>query len=206
MDNLMKGTEFAPFPSTGRRQELEELAAKDGIEKVIEMLRAVDPASAQRLHPSDEKRIIRAMEVYLETGETITEHDRRTKEIPPKYQPLWLGIQDAVRQNLYDRIDRRVECMVEAGLIDEIKNLLAMGIPQKCTAMQAIGYKEFLGYLNGQCTLAEAIELVQTGSRHYAKRQLTWFHRNPQMQWLTRSEQAPHILSQARRLWEDFDK
>lgn len=208
MDALIRGNAFAPCPSTGRREELEALAASQGIEAVIERLRAVDPESAARLHPSDQKRIIRAMEVYLETGMTITEHNRKTQEIPPKYQPIRFTLTDRQRQTLYDRIDRRVDAMVEAGLIEEIQGLLARGIPEKCTAMQAIGYKEFVAALHGACSLEEAAGQVKQSSRRYAKRQLTWFRRNPENIWLIREDgqSSMEILDSARQYLRDFDK
>ena len=208
MDALIRGNAFAPCPSTGRREELEALAASQGIEAVIERLRAVDPESAARLHPSDQKRIIRAMEVYLETGMTITEHNRKTQEIPPKYHPIRFTLTDRQRQTLYDRIDRRVDAMVEAGLIDEIQGLLARGIPEKCTAMQAIGYKEFVAALHGACSLEEAAGQVKQSSRRYAKRQLTWFRRNPENIWLIREDgqSSMEILDSARQYLRDFDK
>ena len=208
MDALIRGNAFAPCPSTGRREELEALAASQGIEAVIERLRAVDPGSAARLHPSDQKRIIRAMEVYLETGMTITEHNRKTQEIPPKYHPIRFALTDRQRQTLYDRIDRRVDAMVEAGLIDEIQGLLARGIPEKCTAMQAIGYKEFVAALHGACSLEEAAGQVKQSSRRYAKRQLTWFRRNPENIWLIREDgqTSMEILDSARQYLRDFDK
>ena len=127
MDALIRGNAFAPYPATGRRQELEAIAADKGIEAVQEMLRRVDPESAARLHPSDQKRIIRAMEVYLETGETITAHNLKTQSIPPRYNPLWFGLADRNRLDLYDRIDRRVEQMLDMGLMQEIEDLLARG-------------------------------------------------------------------------------
>ena len=207
MDALIKGNTFAPYPATGRRQELEALADEKGIEAVMEQLRAVDPDSAHRLHFSDRKRIIRAMEVYLETGETITAHNLRTQAIPPRYEPLWFGLEDENRQDLYNRIDRRVDIMLEMGLVEEIKALLDSGIPAKCTAMQAIGYKEFVAALDGQCTLEEAADEVRKGSRHYAKRQLTWFRRNPKMIWLRRAsdEGTAEILEKARHHLFVFD-
>lgn len=208
MDALIRGNAFAPCPSTGRREELEALAASQGIEAVIEKLREVDPESAARLHPSDQKRIIRAMEVYLETGMTITEHNRKTQEIPPKYQPIRFALTDRQRQTLYDRIDRRVDAMVEAGLMGEIQGLLARGIPEKCTAMQAIGYKEFVAALHGESTLEEAAGQVKQSSRRYAKRQLTWFRRNPENIWLIREDgqTSMEILESARQYLRDFDK
>ena len=208
MDALIRGNAFAPCPSTGRREELEALAASQGIEAVIERLRAVDPGSAARLHPSDQKRIIRAMEVYLETGMTITEHNRKTQEIPPKYHPIRFTLTDRQRQTLYDRIDRRVDAMVEAGLMEEIQGLLARGIPERCTAMQAIGYKEFVAALHGACSLEEAAGQVKQSSRRYAKRQLTWFRRNPENIWLIREDgqTSMEILDSARQYLRDFDK
>ena len=208
MDALIRGNAFAPCPSTGRREELEALAASQGIEAVIEKLQKVDPESAARLHPSDQKRIIRAMEVYLETGMTITEHNRKTQEIPPKYHPIRFTLTDRQRQTLYDRIDRRVDTMVEAGLIEEIQGLLARGIPEKCTAMQAIGYKEFVAALHGACSLEEAAGQVKQSSRRYAKRQLTWFRRNPENIWLIREDgqTSMEILDSARQYLRDFDK
>lgn len=208
MDALIRGNAFAPCPSTGRREELEALAASQGIEAVIEKLQKVDPESAARLHPSDQKRIIRAMEVYLETGMTITEHNRKTQEIPPKYQPIRFALTDRQRQTLYDRIDRRVDAMVEAGLMEEIQGLLARGIPEKCTAMQAIGYKEFVAALHGECSMDEAARQVKQSSRRYAKRQLTWFRRNPENIWLIREDgqTSMEILESARQYLRDFDK
>ena len=208
MDSLIRGNTFAPFPSTGCRQQLEKQVAENGIESVLSQLQQVDPDSAARLHPSDQKRIIRAMEVYLETGETITEHNRKTQQIPPKYNPIWFGLEDARREDLYARIDRRVEQMLECGLLAEIQELLDSGIPENSTAMQAIGYKEFLGVLSGQCTLETATAQVQQASRHYAKRQLTWFRKNPNIHWLLRSpgETTNEILAQARQILADSDK
>ena len=207
MDSLIRGNSFAPFPSTGRREELEELARKEGIGAVQALLRKVDPESAERLHPSDQKRIIRAMEVYLETGETITAHNLRTQALPPRYSPVWFALEDEDRQTLYDRIDRRVEVMLEQGLLEEIRALLASGVPAKATSMQAIGYKEFVSALAGEGTLEEAAQQVQQSSRHYAKRQLTWFRRNKAIHWLRRAEGAgtEEILSAARQVLEESD-
>ena len=208
MDSLIKGNAFAPFPSTGMREKLEAQAEAEGIEAVMAQLRAVDPESAARLHLSDRKRIIRAMEVDLETGETITEHNRKTQQIPPRYNPVWFGLEDEDRQDLYERINRRVDVMLELGLVEEIKSLLASGIPSKCTAMQAIGYKEFVAALDNRCTIEEAADLVRQSSRHYAKRQLTWFRRNPNVIWLRRArgEGTREILLKARQHLRDFDK
>ena len=207
MDSLIKGNDFAPFPSTGMREKLEAQADREGMEAMLELLRSIDPDSAARLHLSDRKRIIRALEVYYETGETITAHNIKTQAIPPRYNPLWIGLDFADRAELYRRIDLRVDIMLQQGLIPEIRELLASGIPEKCTAMQAIGYKEFVAALEGRCTVEEAADEVRKSSRHYAKRQLTWFRRNKHIRWLTRQtgESAEEILLRARQLITDFD-
>ena len=208
MDSLIKGNAFAPFPSTGVREKLEAQADAEGMEAMLSRLTSIDPEAASRLHLSDRKRIIRALEVYLETGETITAHNRKTQAIPPRYTPLWLGLDFAERSELYRRIDLRVGIMLKQGLVKEIQDLLASGIPAKCTAMQAIGYKEFVAALSGQGTIGEAADEVRKSSRHYAKRQLTWFRRNKAMHWLTRTpeESGEEILRRALQIICEFDK
>ena len=208
MDSLIRGNAFAPCPATGVREKLEAQADAEGMQAMLRWLQSVDPDSAARLHLSDRKRILRALEVYLETGETITEHNRKTQQRPPKYSPLWLGLDFADRGELYRRIDGRVDAMLKMGLMEEIRELLASGIPAKCTAMQAIGYKEFVNALNGEETVEAAAEEVKKSSRHYAKRQLTWFRRNPRLHWLTRQagQKNEEILTAARQIIYDFDK
>lgn len=206
MDSLIRGSAFAPFPSTGVRERLEAQADAEGMEAMLSRLRAVDPDSAARLHLSDRKRIIRALEVFLETGETITEHNRKTQAVPPRYTPLWLGLDFSERGELYRRIDLRVGKMLEMGLIEEIQSLLDSGIPEKATAMQAIGYKEFVDALDGRCTIEEAADQVRQSSRRYAKRQLTWFRRNRRIHWIIREDSSGEILETARRIVSDFDK
>ena len=201
VDSLISGRTFAPVPQTGKREALEAQMREAGGEAMLEALRAVDPEAAQRLHPADEKRIIRALEVYEETGKTITQHNLETQAIPPRYRPVWLGLDYADRAVLYRRIDLRVDLMLLAGLLDEIRALLALGVSPAATAMQAIGYKEFLGVLDGSCTLEEAAELCKQRSRNYAKRQLTWFRRNPEIRWLrlTGQEDFSAVLAAARQ-------
>lgn len=178
------------------------------MDAMLEQLRRVDPESAARLHTADRKRILRALEVYLETGETITAHNARTQAVPPRYTPVWLGLDFSERAELYGRIDRRVDIMLETGLIEEIKALLDSGLPASCTAMQAIGYKEFVAALDGRCTIAEAAAAVQQSSRRYAKRQLTWFRRNREMHWLVRTPQqdSSEIIEAARRHLRKIDR
>ena len=207
MDALIRGNAFAPFPATGVRERLEAQADAEGMEAMLSRLRTVDPDAARRLHLSDRKRILRALEVYLETGETITEHNRKTQAVPPRYSPLWLGLDFTEREELYRRIDLRVGLMLQQGLVEEIRGLLAEGIPEKATAMQAIGYKEFVDALDGRCTIEEAADQVRQSSRRYAKRQLTWFRRNKAIHWLIRDtgDTGREILENARRIVSDFD-
>ena len=176
MDALIKGTEFAPLPQTGKRQQLEALAEEKGMEYLRSRLAAVDPDAALRC--KDLRRIIRALEIYEETGETMTAHDARTKALPPKYTPCKIGLDFEDRQKLYERIDLRVEEMFKAGLLDEVRSLQLTG-----TAAQAIGYREPMAVLRGEMTVEEAKAAICLATRHYAKRQLTWFRRDPEIRW-----------------------
>lgn len=184
VDSLIAGRRFAPYPQTGKRRELEAM----DIGEVIALLRRVDPDSAARIPPADRKRLIRAAEVYLETGKTITRHNLETQAIPPKYHPLWLGLDFPNRAELYGRIDRRVDEMMAQGLVEEIQGLLAAGTPPTATSLQAIGYKEPMAALRGEMTMEEAVEKIKLESRRYAKRQLTWFRRNPDIHWIENRE------------------
>ena len=206
MDSLIKGNDFAPFPATGHREKLEAQLNAEGLDALLAQLRSVDPEAADRSQ-NNPRRIIRALEVWYETGETITAHNLRTQAIPPRYTPLWIGLDFDPRAELYRRIDLRVDIMLQQGLVEEIRMLLADGIPSDCTAMQAIGYKEFVAALDGRITVEEAADQVKISSRHYAKRQLTWFRRNPNMNWLTRrsGEGSEEILHRARQLLRETD-
>ena len=197
MDSLVRGNDFAPFPSTGVREELEAQADALGLDAMLARLREIDPETAGRVR--DRKRILRALEVYLETGETITVHNRRTQEQPPRFTPLWLGLDYENRDTLYARINRRVDLMLERGLLEEIRQLLAEGLSPKATSMQAIGYKEFVAVLEGRRSLAEAAEEVKQSSRRYAKRQLTWFRRDKRIHWIcfNAPEAAAAVLQEA---------
>ena len=201
MDSLIKGNDFAPFPATGHRQRLEEKLNAVGLDAMLAELSVIDPEAAERAQRNP-RRVVRALEVYYETGETITAHNLRTQAIPPRYNPLWLGLDFEPRKLLYDRIDLRVGLMLEMGLMEEIKSVLSAGISPNCTAMQAIGYKEFVAALAGSGTIEEAADEVRQSSRRYAKRQLTWFRRNPNMNWLVRREgtSTEEIIEMARQL------
>lgn len=208
MDALIRGNSFAPCPSTGMREKLEAQANCEGMEAMLALLGSIDPAAASRLHLKDRKRILRALEIYYETGETITEHNKKTQAVPPRYAPVWFALEDVDRKALYDRIDKRVEKMLCDGLLNEVRHLLDSGIPEKCTAMQAIGYKEYIDAFHGLCTIEEATKQVQQSSRHYAKRQLTWFRRNPDIHWLRRKdgEKTQEILMHAVQFLTNSDK
>ena len=185
LDALIRGTDFAAgSQGTEIRQELQRRARTEGVETLLEELRRIDPIAAEKLHLRDEKRIIRALEVWQETGRTITEHDRLERQQPPKYDALYIGLDFIDRQDLRDRIDRRVDIMVEQGLLAEVKALLDSGLPRDATALQAIGYKQFLAVAEGTATTEEAIAEVKLRSRQYAKRQLTWLRRNPDIFWV----------------------
>lgn len=186
LEAVIQGREFAGGCAGGAiRQALQRQLREEGIEPLLNRLREVDPESADRLHPSDEKRILRALEVYLETGKTITAHNAETRARPPRYDAIWIGLQFADRADMRDLIDRRVDIMAEAGLLAEVRTLLERGLPRDATALQAIGYKEFLGVLDGSITEAQALEEVKLRTRQYAKRQLTWLRRNPDIHWIT---------------------
>ena len=185
MDAVVRGHGFAPGQAGGAvRRELEERLEREGIGPLLAQLREVDPESAERLHPADEKRILRALEVFLETGKTISLHNREPRDLPPRYGALWIGWQFARREDMRQLIDRRVDQMAREGLLDEVRALLGRGLSKNAAALQAIGYKEFLRVLEGSATEDEALAEVKLRSRQYAKRQLTWLRRNPAIHWI----------------------
>ena len=195
LEAVVSGRDFAPGQGGGQvRARLQDRLEREGIGPLLAQLRQVDPEAAARLHPADTKRILRALEVWEETGETITAHNERTRRLPRKYDPVTIGLRFADRADMRALIDARVDAMVEQGLLDEVRALLSRGVSRTSTCLQAIGYKEFLRYEEGACTLAEAVEEVKLRSRQYAKRQLTWLRRDPDIHWI---------------VWEkerDFDK
>ena len=185
LDALVRGSAFAAGQQGGPvRQALQQRLAREGAAALLAELAQVDPETAARLHLRDEKRILRALEVYQETGETISEHDRKSRETPNRYDALYIGLSFRDRQDLRDRIDRRVDAMVAQGLPEEVRQLLSSGLPRDATALQAIGYKQFLAVADGTATEAEAVEEIKLRSRQYAKRQLTWLRRNPAIHWI----------------------
>ena len=179
IDSLLSGRTFAAFDGASPlRAELEERYAREGGEALLKELSGVDPESAARLHPNDAKRIVRALEVWLTTGKTITRHNEETKALPLRYRALTLTLDFQRREDMWERIDRRVDRMMAAGLAEEVRSLLDSGIPLKCTAMQAIGYKEMAAALLRDGDVHAAAEEIKLRSRQYAKRQRTWFRRN----------------------------
>ncbi len=185
LDAVVRGHGFAPGQAGGDvRRDLQRRLEREGVGPLLEELRRADPEAAARLHPADEKRILRALEVWKETGKTITAHNEETKALPPRYDAVWIGLRFADRADMKALIDRRVDAMAEAGLAEEVRALLARGLPRDATALQAIGYKEFLSVLDGASTEAAALEEIKLRSRQYAKRQLTWLRRNPAIHWI----------------------
>ena len=205
IDSLLAGRTFAPF-DTALRAQLEERYRVQGGRALLEELAKADPESAARLHPNDAKRIIRALEVWLATGRTITRHNEDTKALPPRYDALTLTLDFERRVDLWDRIDRRVDRMMADGLAREVQALLDSGVPTACTAMQAIGYKEMAAALLGGGDTAAAAEQIKLRSRQYAKRQRTWFRRNQQAKpllWDTEPNFAD-VLHRSTMYLEDF--
>lgn len=169
------------------RRGLEALAAEKGAHVLHEMLRRADPESAEAIHENNVKRVIRALEYYRQTGEKISSHNEEERKKTSPYNFLYYVV-NTDRDVLYKRIDKRVDIMVEEGLEEEVKSLRAIGIKRGMTSMQGLGYKEILDYLDGECTLEEAIYILKRDTRHFAKRQLTWFRRERDVRWLNLPE------------------
>ena len=184
IDHLVAGRQFAPFqPDSGLRPQLQARARQEGLPALYAQLAQVDPDAAGSIHPNDEKRIIRALEVFLSTGKPLSQHDRESRALPSRYTPLTIVLNFAQRPHLWERIDRRVDQMMAQGLEGEVRALLESGIPPDCTAMQAIGYKELAAAIRSGLPVQSGAEEVKLRSRQYAKRQLTWFRRNRDARW-----------------------
>ena len=205
IDSLIAGRQFAPLTQTGRREALERRAAEEGAQPLLDELRAVDPERAARLSVSDVKRIVRALEIWQETGRTMTDFDRESRAIPPRYRPLWLGLHFPERAQLYARIDLRVELMYAQGLAQEVRALLDSGVPDRATSLQALGYKQVVQALEAVLPPEAALGTIQQATRRYAKRQMTWFRANPAVQWLDASAGADEIFRAALQKAADFD-
>ncbi len=190
------------------RKELEETARREGGAVLYERLKQVDPESAEAIHPNNVKRVIRALEFYQETGQPISLHNKEQKEKQPPYTYAYFVLNDD-RARLYERIDRRVDRMVEQGLVEEVRWLKEHGYDRSLVSMQGLGYKELFPYLDGTCSLEEAVEIIKRDTRHFAKRQITWFKREPDVIWLNQQEfgyDKEKILKRMLELWEERKK
>lgn len=171
------------------REELEQLAKEKGNEALHAMLSEVDPASAEAIHANNVKRVIRALEFYHLTGKRISEHNEKERQKTSPYQFAYFVLTDD-RAKLYERIDRRVDLMIEQGLVEEVKQLKQLGCHREMVSMQGLGYKEILAYLEGEYTLEQAVYIIKRETRHFAKRQLTWFKREREVCWWNKSDYA----------------
>lgn len=172
---------------TSYRESLTQLAEKEGAEALHAMLRKVDAAAAEAIHPNNVKRVIRALEFHRETGACISEHNEKEREKESAYASCYFVLNDE-RARLYERIDRRVDEMIKEGLVDEVKKLAEMGCDKTMVSMQGLGYKEILSYLLGEISLEEAVYLIKRDTRHFAKRQLTWFKREKEVLWVNKPD------------------
>lgn len=187
------------------RSSLEQLAKEQGCLALHNMLVGVDPKAAEEIHTNNVKRTIRALEYYKLTGEKISEHNEREKKKGSAYQSCYFVLNDE-REHLYQRIEDRIDEMLAAGLVDEVRNLKQMGCHDDMVSMQGLGYKEILSYLEGKLSLEEAVALLKRDTRHFAKRQLTWFRREEDVIWVNKPDFAydemkmlDYILSEIQR-------
>ena len=187
------------------RQELEKTAEEKGPEYLHQLLQEVDPQAARDLHPNNIKRVIRALEFYRQTGQKISEHNRKERAKESPYRYAYFVLTDD-RARLYDRIDRRVDAMMEAGLLEEVRSLRDRGVKRTCTSMHGLGYKELYACLEGECSLDEAVRIIKRDTRHFAKRQLIWFRRERDVIWLDKGrflQDEGRILQEMLRCLKD---
>lgn len=186
---IVKDIDFTENEASPYREELTRLAEEKGADFLYEKLQKVDPKSAQIIHAHNVKRIIRALEFYQMTGKKISEHNKEQREKSSPYQFAYFVLQDE-RTKLYKRIEARIDEMLQDGLIEEVTALKEMGLKRGMVSMQGLGYKEILAYLDGECTLEEAVEILKRDTRHFAKRQITWFKREEEVIWLDKGKFA----------------
>lgn len=199
INSLIDGINFIPEQTDlDLRERLTAELERVGAEEMLKRLAEFDPDTAMRLHPNDTRRIIRAFEIYNSTGKTQTQANIESRVISP-YDVLMIGLTSSDRQFLYDRIDRRVDIMLEKGLIDEAKNATKIS----GGAVQAIGHKELFGYLSGECSLEEAADNLRRATRRYAKRQLTWFRRDERINWIC-IDLSPDVVGEAVEITEKW--
>lgn len=202
INSLVDDVDFLENDSDGKiREELEKIKEEKGIDYLVDELRKFDSISADKIHKNNERRIIRAIEFYKLTGIPISEHQEKTKKKISRYSPLMMAIKWDM-EKLYERINQRVDIMVKNGLIDEVALLVDKGYKKAMLSMQGIGYKEIIDYLNGEKTLDEAIYEIKIGTRHYAKRQMTWFRRDERINWIDYKED---IIKRALEILEEYN-
>jgi len=199
IDSLLAGRLFPTRGADGLRRELEKEYDDIGGEAMLKKLHKVDTEAATKLHANDKKRIVRALETYLTTGKPISEHNAESQTIPKRYDSVKIALMFSERETLYSRIDHRVDVMMSMGLEQEVNSLLQMNIPQNCTSMQAIGYKEISDAIIGGTEISAAVEKIKMESRRYGKRQLTWLRRDSEVKWLT-WENTPDLDSGVREI------
>lgn len=175
--------------NTGLRAELEQIASRKGAEYLHNILKECDPEAAQDIHANNVKRVIRAIEFYRQTGRKISEHNETERKKQSAYDAHYFVLTDK-RERLYENIDKRVDIMIKDGLVNEVKGLMDMGCKRDSTAMQGLGYKEIISYLMGEMTLEEAVYIIKRDTRHFAKRQLTWFRRERDVIWIEKDKFA----------------
>lgn len=185
---VLKDIDFTENEEDGEyRRELEETAEEKGASFLHHMLFEVDPAAAEEIHENNIKKTIRALEFYHLTGQRISDHNEKERQKPPAYHSCFFVLNDD-RKRLYERIDQRVDIMIRKGLVEEVEALKRMGMTRKMVSMQGLGYKEILDYLEGRTTLQEAIDIIKRDTRHFAKRQITWFKREKGVIWVDKNE------------------
>ncbi len=206
IEALLRSAPFAPRGSDGLRAELGAAFDCMGEDAFREELKRADPEAEARIQRGDRKRLLRAMEVYRVSGQPLSEFDRQSRLYPPRYHSLSLALTLKNREALYRRIDRRVDRMMEEGLEEEVRSLLNSGVSPRSTAMQAIGYKEMAEAIRGGCSLSEAVDRIKQGSRRYAKRQLSWLRRDPELRWIPLSDEPSleEALALAEPMVRDF--
>lgn len=187
------------------RSELEATLQEKGAEYLHSLLREVDEASAEAIHYNNSKRVIRALEFYRLTGERISEHNEKERAKESAYRSCYFVLNDD-RDKLYSRIDKRVDIMLEEGLVEEVRGLVAMGCKKESTAMQGLGYKEIIDYLDGKISLEEAVYLIKRDTRHFAKRQLTWFRREKEVIWIDKDKFAYDTDTMLKYMLDCFSK
>lgn len=186
---VVRDIDFTENEASPYRKELEQLAEEKGSTWLHEELKKADPESAKAIHENNVKRVIRALEFYKLTGKKISEHNEEQRERQSPYNFAYFVLNDE-REHLYRRIEQRIDQMLEAGLVEEVRKLKEMGCHQEMVSMKGLGYKEILDYLDGTCTLPEAVEILKRDTRHFAKRQITWFKREEDVIWFNKQDYA----------------